>query len=70
MDRESGALHGSTATIPTMAARGTAIGRRRGTRCAAPACNGLVARFHGFSAVGFIGADAAYASFLSRCFGA
>ena len=65
MDRESSALHRSTASIATMAA----IGRRRRTRCAAPVCDGLVARLHGFSTVGFIGTDAADASFLCRCFG-
>ena len=70
MDRESGALHRSTASISTMAAASTAIGRRRGTGCAAPVCDGLVARLHGFSAVGFISANATNAGFLCRCFGA
>ena len=60
MDGESGAFYRSAASISTMAP----IGRRRGTRCAAPVCDGLVAGLHGFSAVGFIGADAPDACFL------
>ena len=70
MDREPGALHRSTTSVSAMAAGGTAIGRRRRTRCAAPICDGFIARLHGFSAVGFVGADAADASFLCRCLGA
>lgn len=67
MDWEPRAFYRPTAAVPPMTCpSSTTVRLRRGTWCPASTRNGLVARFHCFSSVGFVGADAADAGFL-RC---
>lgn len=70
MDGKSRPFHRSAAAVSTMASASTTVDMRCRTRRAASVHYGLVARLHGFSAVGLVSANAAEAGFLCGCFSA